>query len=83
MLDNLNNRTLGDRKPGRPSTVNPVETKEAVPIQLPDHVPAHLCPHCGRGMTPRILVRRNNGERQVECSLCGGRYNWVPAKIKM
>jgi len=62
MLDNLNNRTLGDRKPGRP---------------------AHLCPHCGRGMTPRILVRRNNGERQVECSLCGGRYNWVPAKIKM
>jgi hypothetical protein len=88
MLDDLHNRILSEetktRRPrGRPPKAAPLEETVAQPVVLPDAIVAHLCPHCGRGMTPRLIAPANpNGDRRVECSLCGGRYIYRPPVVR-
>ncbi len=88
MLEDLKNRVLQEelghkRGRGRPPKARPLEETEAVPVVHPGYIQPHVCPHCGRGMTPRAVAAPNpNGDRRVECSLCGGKYLYRPAVVR-
>ncbi len=49
---------------------------------VPDVVMPCRCPNCGRGMQPKTLRRRTNGERDCACSLCGKGFVYAPATVR-
>jgi hypothetical protein len=83
MENNLHNRVT--RPVGRPpKTDSPNPEVEAAVVQIPSHIPALICPLCGQGMTP-VAVRgaRPNGERDCQCSQCGGAFVYRPPTVRI
>ncbi len=84
MQDNIKNRaSLPDkRQVGRPPNTTTPLPVEAPPVMVPDTVLPHICPLCGRGQTPTRIGKRLNGDRDVQCKLCAGKYVYTPAMVR-
>jgi len=61
------------------------ERMTAQPVVLTSRVPPQLCPHCGRGMQPRILRRGSVGGRpyaDCACISCGKAFRYFFAEVE-
>jgi hypothetical protein len=77
---------LKNRAPGRPkATETPLQHEEAQPVVIATVVPALICPHCRRGMQPRVLRGQKLGTvaRDCACSLCGRCFTYTPPIISL
>ncbi len=85
MQDNIQNRESLPikRTVGRPANSPTPLPIEASPMLIPDTVLPHMCPCCGRGQTPTRIGKRLNGDRDVQCKLCGGKYVYTPAMVRL
>lgn len=69
------------RRKGRPPKSSPLPPREPVELAVPDTVPDNppiptmRCPHCGRGMAPRVIASRAT-YTDLECRLCGRRFDY-------
>ena len=75
-----------NRAPGRPKASEPpLQHEEAQPVVIATVVPALICPHCRRGMQPRVLRRQrpDSEVRDCACSLCGKAFAYTPPMISL
>lgn len=66
--------------PDDPPTLG--EPEEATPILHSGAIFPIICPLCGRGMTPKVDGKRENGDRRCRCSLCGGKFEYRPPQVR-
>jgi uncharacterized protein (DUF983 family) len=85
MLDDLKTRDTdapARRGPGRPKKADSKPDEIAQVLPPTNYVPPLICPHCGQGMTPRVLAGFRDGVRRCQCTQCGKTIQFTPAKVK-
>lgn len=77
------NRMATRRERGRPKDDDKgPPAVEAQPVLLLDSVPPLVCPKCGRGMQPKVMRKRPNGERDCACTLCAREFVYTPPRVR-
>ncbi len=80
MENNLRNRA---GKSGLPPAYEKQPETPAIPDPTQRHVPALVCPGCGRGMTPRVERWCPDGSAACVCALTGCKFNYRPATVRI